>query len=105
MEINEDACLGSTTEVGSYKDGASPYGALDMGGNVWEWMVDWYDEDYFSVSPDSNPQRPSIGEYRVLRGGSWNMNFNNAHTTSRFRYDPVVKYKDIGFRCAESADP
>jgi eukaryotic-like serine/threonine-protein kinase len=62
---------GDTAEVGSYPAGASPYGALDMAGNVWEWVNDWYDENYYESSPSENPQGPSSGDDRGLRGGSW----------------------------------
>ncbi|HOU00771.1 MAG TPA: bifunctional serine/threonine-protein kinase/formylglycine-generating enzyme family protein, partial [Anaerolineaceae bacterium] len=62
--------IGDTTEVGSYPDGASPYGALDIAGNVWEWVLDRYGEAYYSDSLTSNPVGPSIGITRVLRGGS-----------------------------------
>jgi formylglycine-generating enzyme required for sulfatase activity len=68
---NYSSCVGDTAQVGSYPLGASPYGALDMAGNVWEWVNDWYDSGYYSVSPYSNPQGPDSGIYRVLRGGSW----------------------------------
>ena len=61
-----------TAAVGSYPSGASPYGVLDMGGNVWEWVADWYDAGYYSVAPDRNPTGPSSGTNHVLRGGSWN---------------------------------
>ena len=58
---NYGANEGDTTEVGSYAGGASPYGPLDMAGNVWEWVADWYDGDYYSSSPDRNPTGPSSG--------------------------------------------
>ena len=64
-------CSGETKPVGSFPAGASPYGALDMAGNVWEWVGDWYDGGYYSQSPSENPQGPDSGEYRVIRGGSW----------------------------------
>ena len=64
-------CVGDTSAVGSYPAGASPYGALDMAGNVWEWVNDWYDGSYYSSSPGSNPPGPATGSYRVLRGGDW----------------------------------
>jgi formylglycine-generating enzyme required for sulfatase activity len=57
--------------VGSYPQGTSPYGALDMTGNVWEWVNDWWQSDYYSVSPDENPPGPTTGTYKVLRGGYW----------------------------------
>ena len=63
--------MGDTSQVGNYPTGASPYGALDMSGNVWEWVNDWYGRDYYSDSPYSNPQGPPSGTYKVLRGGSW----------------------------------
>ena len=62
-------CVGDTDAVGSYPAGASPYGALDMAGNVWEWLNDWYNGSYYSSSPGSNPPGPATGSYRVLRGG------------------------------------
>ena len=64
-------CVGDTSPVGSYAAGASPYGVMDMAGNVWEWVNDWYDENYYSHSPASNPPGPATGDTRVLRGGSW----------------------------------
>ncbi len=60
-----------TLPVGSFSSGESPYGCLDMAGNVWEWCSDWYGENYYSQSPSSNPVGPGSGEYRILRGGSW----------------------------------
>ncbi len=63
--------VGKPSSVGAYPAGASPYGALDMAGNVWEWVNDWYSQDYYSSSPASNPLGPATGDARVLRGGSW----------------------------------
>ena len=62
-------CVGDTSAVSSYPAGASPYGVLDMAGNVWEWVNDWYNGSYYSVSPGSNPPGPATGSYRVKRGG------------------------------------
>jgi sulfatase modifying factor 1 len=53
--------------VGSKSKGVSPYGALDMSVNVWEWVADWYDEDYYEKSPYDNPTVPEKGQYRMLR--------------------------------------
>jgi formylglycine-generating enzyme required for sulfatase activity len=72
--MNFNNTVGDTTTVGSYPKGASPVGASDMAGNVWEWVYDWYDEYYYNSSPSRNPKGPSTGSYRVLRGGSWNNN-------------------------------
>jgi formylglycine-generating enzyme required for sulfatase activity len=66
-----EAGPGDTTPVGAYPQGASPYGALDMAGNVWEWVADWYGEDYYRESPGENPLGPASGTNRVVRGGSW----------------------------------
>ena len=54
-------CVGDTTPVGLYPPGASPYGALDMAGNVWEWVNDWYGSDYYGSSPYANPPGPPTG--------------------------------------------
>ena len=61
-----DYCLGDTTAVGSYPDGASYYGALDMAGNVMEWASDWFDGNYYSISPASNPTGPATGTRNVI---------------------------------------
>jgi formylglycine-generating enzyme required for sulfatase activity len=66
---NDEA--GHTTDVGRYPEGASPYGALDMAGNVWEWVLDWNDIRYYADSPERDPQGPESGTFRVFRGGAW----------------------------------
>ncbi|MEK7818030.1 MAG: formylglycine-generating enzyme family protein, partial [Actinomycetota bacterium] len=62
---------GNVAPVGSYPAGASLYGALDMAGNVAEWVNDWYNETYYSTASLTNPSGPAEGDFRVLRGGSW----------------------------------
>jgi formylglycine-generating enzyme required for sulfatase activity/predicted Ser/Thr protein kinase len=92
--------VGDTRAVGSYPAGASPYGALDMAGNVAEWVADWYDPDYYPVSPASNPTGPESGEFRLLRGGSW-FNMQRAmRTTFRLSNYPDLQSDTVGFRCA-----
>ncbi len=93
-------CVGDTSAVGSYPAGASPYGALDMAGNVWEWVNDWWQSNYYSVSPGSNPPGPVTGSYRVLRGGSWNGNGYYLRVADRdYGGYPTNRGGNIGFRC------
>lgn len=91
--------------VGSYPGGASPYGLLDMTGNVWEWVADRYDSNYYSNSPASNPQGPSSGEYRVLRGSSWYDSTFALLSAFRLSHSPSTTSDDFGFRCASSTAP
>ena len=99
-------CVGDTSAVGSYPAGASPYGALDMAGNVYEYVNDWWDSSYYSSSPYNNPTGPTSGSYKVIRGGAW----------SRYFWDLLVAYRNgnipdhtdyhsLGFRCAVSPTP
>jgi sulfatase modifying factor 1 len=67
--LNYEQNLNRTADVGSYPLSASPYGALDMAGNVWEWTADYWDRDYYGESPRDNPKGPIEGEDRSIRGG------------------------------------
>ena len=101
--LNYNQNVGDTTEVGKYPAGASIYGALDMAGNVWEWVADWYDSNYYASSPSLNPQGPSSGDGRVLRGGAWGNGSN--FVRSAFRLGDLPSLADgsyFGFRCARS---
>lgn len=95
-------CVGDTSAVGSYPAGASQYGALDMAGNVWEWVHDWWQEDYYSVSPHNNPPGPETGSTKVLRGGSWASGWDNLRAAQRGHNTPSVESIYLGFRCASS---
>ena len=87
--------------VGYFDAGQSPCGLYDMAGNVWEWVNDWYQSDYYSVSPYSNPTGPDSGDVRVFRGGGWG-NIGNylCRTADRRYHDPVGSNMVIGFRPA-----
>lgn len=65
---------GDSDRVGNYPTGASPYGALDMAGNAWEWVNDWHQSDYYSISPYTNPMGPLAGTVKIFRGGSFYYN-------------------------------
>jgi len=93
-------CVGDTSQVGSYPRGASPYGALDMAGNVLEWVGDWYGNSYYGVSPYRNPSGPSSGTYKVLRGGSFYYGWWLVRVAYRGSSNPVNRYSGMGFRCA-----
>ena len=70
----------------------------DMTGNVWEWINDWYDNNYYSTSPSNNPQGPSTGTYRVYRGGSWDGNAIYCRVADRGYNNPVFTNDNLGFR-------
>lgn len=95
-------CVGDTTEVGSYPAGASPYGALDMAGNVGEWVNDWYQIDYYSVSPYSNPPGPASGRFSVVRGGIFSGSSYSLRVADRNAGCIQPWQRSFGFRCAAS---
>jgi formylglycine-generating enzyme required for sulfatase activity len=90
----------ATTPVGSFPDGASPYGVLDMAGNVWEWVNDWYAAAYYQTGNDRNPTGPESGEDRVLRGGGYNNGLYEVRTAHRHKGGQTGYAPDHGFRCA-----
>jgi len=101
---NSNDGYSKTAPVGSYPNGASPYGILDMSGNVYEWVADWYASDYYQTSPTENPTGPRSGDSRVLRGGGWSGYSYTLRTAYRSVYTPPFKsYELVGFRCALSS--
>ena len=87
-----------TAPVNYYASGASPFGALNMVGNVWEWCLDWYDKDYYRTSPELDPEGPDTTQMKVLRGGSWVNNIDGVQVTQRTRNLPETQNTIYGFR-------
>ncbi|MBI2371094.1 MAG: SUMF1/EgtB/PvdO family nonheme iron enzyme [Deltaproteobacteria bacterium] len=79
----------------------SPYGVHDLAGNVWEWVADCYDKDYYQRAPDLNPPGPPTGQSKVRRGGSWSINPIHLRTARRSYSTPDSRSSYLGFRCAK----
>jgi formylglycine-generating enzyme required for sulfatase activity len=96
----------STAPVGSVPAGASPYGCLDMAGNVWEWCADWYADTYYEAAPARDPKGPAQGRWRVLRGGSWYVGFPELFRCASRGYYGYPDFRNnhcIGFRGARTS--
>ena len=89
--------------VGSYEPGKSPFGVYDMAGNVWEWVADWYQGDYYRKSPCCNPKGPENGKFRVLRGSSWFNGPWDLRSANRNKITPTERNAFFGVRCAKDA--
>lgn len=100
-----DNSLGKAAVVGSMAGDKSPQGLLDMGGNVSEWVFDWYKVDYYRVADETNPMGPTNrrgeGTGRVVRGGSFADSLEQARTSNRANQAPEYGYPTVGFRCVE----
>lgn len=134
MLNSAEARVERPTSVTKYPNGKSVHGCFDMAGNVWEWTADWYDSEYYSNAPDTDPQGPTVAEEnpyfgepedvgvsiyeenpsagskllsgcKVLRGGSWNgSGLIHIRCANRDYDEPAYKNDTIGFRCARSVD-
>ena len=103
-DSSADDGYADTAPVGTYADGASWCGALDLPGNVWEWVADWYGEGYYSDSPSQNPLGPASGRYRVLRGGSYVSEPPIMRGAMRYGNGlPSDVIASFGFRCASDS--
>jgi serine/threonine-protein kinase len=103
-QVNYNGNVGDTSRVGSYPKGASVYGALDMAGNVWEWVTDWYSSKAYAQAVYENPTGPQEGTRRVLRGGSWYYPLNDIRAANRFSASDNTTLNDVGFRCMLPAE-
>lgn len=89
-----------TAPVGSFPLGRSPFGLEDMAGNVWEWVEDWFDQEFYRRSLSENPVNDTPGKRRVIRGGGWGNNPSGLRSTLRHANPPDIGLSMVGFRCA-----
>lgn len=101
-KLNFAGNVGDTVEVGHYPQSASPYGVLDMAGNVWQWVADWYGDTYYAASPAQNPAGPESGETRVMRGGGWYSTARVIRAANRDSYQPTDHFGNAGIRCGRA---
>ena len=97
---NIAGCNDGAVAVGSLSAGASPYGALDMAGNMVEFVADWYDEKYYADSPAADPTGPATGKRYGGRGGGYKSDADFVRTSKRDWYDSTDNAPSLGFRCA-----
>jgi formylglycine-generating enzyme required for sulfatase activity len=93
-----------TSPVGAFPSGASWCGALDMAGNVYDWVADW-GTSFYPSGRQVNPTGPITGTEKVVRGGSWNNHHLTVRTAFRGDYRPLNRSYYIGFRCVNPLAP
>ena len=96
------SCLRTAAAVGTFPSDLSPYGVMDMAGNVEEWVSDWWDAQYYASSPGQNPKGPASGQSRVKRGGSFQRPAASLRAAARYEFGPATRYHFLGFRCARN---
>ena len=103
-------CIGGVVPIGSYPDGKTPLGIMDMAGNVWEWVQDWYDPAYYTLNVlgnrVENPTGPLSGLHKMYKGGGWYSSTYYIRPSYRGATIPDTADNTIGFRCVkESTTP
>jgi formylglycine-generating enzyme required for sulfatase activity len=101
--MGDDCGCEGTEPVGTRPLGASPDSAMDMAGNVAEWVSDFYDQDYYDTSPEAEPTGPDSGTERVIRGGHFSSTLADIRTLARAAADPTEALPVYGFRCVYSS--
>ncbi len=100
-QANYGGLTNDTAPTDGASQGASPFGALNMAGNVWEWVNDTYAADYYSKSPEADPPGPNEGAIKVVRGGGFLSSGDQIKTYHRNKYAQSAAYSYLGFRCAK----
>lgn len=101
---NIGRCNPGVTPINGYGQGKSYYDALNMAGNVFEWVADWYNPNYYSISPTANPSGPETGSFRSVRSTGFREDSYLAESARRFRFSPTEARDDLGFRCVIESD-